>query len=84
MKEDVSLNNTEIDDNYFMNNLMTAGSVDTVFEKMLALVEKVRTFGTLINVSFDWMDSGDRQVWTENMAMFHYELLPRLNKAFSN
>ncbi|SVB00320.1 uncharacterized protein METZ01_LOCUS153174 [marine metagenome] len=84
MKDDVGIEDSEIDDDYFINNLVIAGSVETVLQRILRLIDDVGTFGTLINMSFDWINDSDRRYWMDSMALFQTELMPRLNKAIEN
>ena len=81
MKRDLESPDSEVDMDYFMKELIIAGDVDTVLERLLGLWEETGPFGTLVMMEFDWVDDDDKRAWLHSTELFNRELLPRLNKA---
>lgn len=79
MKRDLETPDSEIDMDYFMRELIIAGDVDTVLDRLLRLREETGHFGTLVMMEFDWIDEDDRKAWLYSTQLFNQELLPRLN-----
>jgi alkanesulfonate monooxygenase SsuD/methylene tetrahydromethanopterin reductase-like flavin-dependent oxidoreductase (luciferase family) len=81
MKRDLESPDSEVDMDYFMKELIIAGDVDTVLERLLGLWEETGPFGTLVMMEFDWVDDDDKRAWLHSTELFSRELLPRFNKA---
>ena len=79
MKSDPNQPDTEITEDYLIDELVIAGSVDTVIGRLQELTEFLGPFGTLINMSFDWIDENDKKSWLESMAIYQNEVIPKLN-----
>jgi len=79
MKSDPNQPDTEITEDYLIDELVIAGSVDTVIGRLQELTEFLGPFGTLINMSFDWIDENDKKGWLESMAIYQNEVIPKLN-----
>lgn len=81
MKRDLSMPDSDIEADYFMRELVIAGDVDTVLDRLLQLREETGHFGTLVMMEFDWLDEDDRRAWLHSTELFIGELLPRFNTA---
>jgi len=80
LKRDVEMSNADCNLDYFMQEQIIAGDVDTVLDRLLGLIDEIGTFGTLIMMSYDWED---KKSWLHSMELFAQELMPALNKAVS-
>ena len=61
------------------DNLVLYGSPETVANRVLALREKVGSFGTLLYAAHDW---DDRKAEMKNsMQLMAEEVMPRVNRA---
>jgi len=56
-----------------LENCVIAGSVATVTDRLVALVDRLGPFGTLVMVGHDWDGSG---VWQESMRLLATEVMP--------
>ena len=56
---------------------MIAGSVKTVTERLIALVDRLGPFGTLVSVAHDWDETG---VWQTSMRMLAQDVMPTVNQ----
>ena len=65
-------------DDYLVSNLLIAGTVDEVVDKLLAFREHIGSFGTLLYVGHDWTD---RAAMRRSMELMAEEVLPRVNRA---
>jgi len=81
MKNDLSMADSDVTMDYFMDEVIIAGDVDTALERLLRLWEEIGPFGRLIVMGFDWIDDEDRKAWLHSMELLTEELLPRFNKA---
>ena len=79
MKSDPNQPDSEITEDYLLNELVIAGSVETVIERLQELTEFLGPFGTLVNMSFDWIDQDDKKAWIESMAIYQNEVIPKLS-----
>ena len=77
-KRDLSMADSDVTMDYFLEEQIIAGNVDGVLRRLLAMVEETGDFGTLILMGFDW---DDKQSWVHSMELFARELMPALNKA---
>jgi hypothetical protein len=53
--------------------------VETVINRLQEITEYLGPFGTLINMSFDWIDESDKKDWLNSMALFQNEVIPKLS-----
>ena len=60
-----------------LDECVIAGSVKTVTERLIALVERLGPFGTLVAVGHDWGSDG---VWQESMRMLATDVMPTIAK----
>ncbi len=81
MKNDLSMADSDVDMDYFMEQIIIAGDVDTALDRLLQLWEEIGPFGRLIVMGFDWIDDEDRRAWLHSMELLTKELLPRFNRA---
>jgi alkanesulfonate monooxygenase SsuD/methylene tetrahydromethanopterin reductase-like flavin-dependent oxidoreductase (luciferase family) len=56
---------------------MIAGSVKTVTDRLIALVDRLGAFGTLVSVGHDWDDA---HLWKESMRMLASDVMPVLSQ----
>jgi alkanesulfonate monooxygenase SsuD/methylene tetrahydromethanopterin reductase-like flavin-dependent oxidoreductase (luciferase family) len=61
-----------------IDNIVIAGSPDTVAEKLLAFREQVGPFGTMVLTGLDW---DDKALWRRSMELMAHEVMPRLRQA---
>ncbi len=79
-KRDPEMSDADCNLDFLMTEQIIAGDVDTVLQRLLAMVEETGPFGTLILMSYDW---DDKESWVHSMELFANELMPALNKAMS-
>ena len=58
---------------YFMNEVVIAGSPETVAREIVELREQVGEFGNIVMVAYDW---DDQQQWMTSYELFANEVLP--------
>ena len=63
---------------YLVSQLLIAGTVDEVVERLLAFREHIGPFGTLLYVGHDWADA---PAMRRSMELMAEEVLPRVNRA---
>jgi alkanesulfonate monooxygenase SsuD/methylene tetrahydromethanopterin reductase-like flavin-dependent oxidoreductase (luciferase family) len=63
------------------NDLVIAGTVDSVVEELLAFRETTGDFGTLLYACMDWMDEA---LGRRSMQLLADEVMPRLNAALAS
>ncbi len=63
-----------------MDNLMIAGTVNSVVDQVLALREEVGDFGELVYAGMDWVDPA---LAKRSMQLMAEEVMPRVNAALS-
>jgi alkanesulfonate monooxygenase SsuD/methylene tetrahydromethanopterin reductase-like flavin-dependent oxidoreductase (luciferase family) len=78
LKHDPSLPDEAITEDYLVSQLLIAGTVDEVADKLLEFREQIGAFGTLLYVGHDWADPAAMRRSMELMAQ---EVLPRVNRA---
>lgn len=61
-----------------VNDLVIAGTVNEVVDKLLAFRETVGDFGTLVYAGHDWVDPA---LGKRSMELMATEVMPRINKA---
>ena len=75
-KRNAEMTDDECNLDYFMNEIVIAGSPETVTAKIRSLRERLGDFGTLVLVAHDW---DDKQQWVRNLELFGSEVIPALN-----
>ena len=78
MKHDPAVPDEAITDEYLVSQLLVAGTVNEVVDKLLAWREQIGAFGTLLYVGHDWTD---RAAMRRSMELMAEEVLPRVNGA---
>ena len=68
----------EITDDFMVDSLVIAGTVDKVVDEILAFREEVGDFGTLVYAGHDWVDA---KLGKRSMELMATEVMPRVNKA---
>ena len=61
-----------------MAEQVIASDVDEALRRLMVMREETGDFGTLILLSFDWID---KKSWLHSMELFANELMPALNRA---
>jgi alkanesulfonate monooxygenase SsuD/methylene tetrahydromethanopterin reductase-like flavin-dependent oxidoreductase (luciferase family) len=77
-KHDPAVPDEAVTDEYLVSQLLVAGTVNEVVDKLLAFREHVGAFGTLLYVGHDWVDRGTMR---RSMELMAEEVLPRVNRA---
>src|SRR4051812_28745360 len=78
LKHDASVPDEALTDEYLLSQLLIAGTVDQVVEKLLAFREQIGAFGTLLYVGHDWADPAAMR---RSMELMAEQVLPRVNGA---
>ena len=78
-KRDPAMSEADCNLDYFMNEVVVAGSPDDVSRQLLELRERVGSFGTLVMVAHDW---DDKERWLHSLELFAEEVMPALGKQF--
>jgi alkanesulfonate monooxygenase SsuD/methylene tetrahydromethanopterin reductase-like flavin-dependent oxidoreductase (luciferase family) len=77
-KHDRSLPDSAVTEEYLTEQLLIAGTVNEVVEKLLAFREFIGPFGTLLYCGHDWSDA---PAMRRSMELMAEEVLPRVNRA---
>jgi alkanesulfonate monooxygenase SsuD/methylene tetrahydromethanopterin reductase-like flavin-dependent oxidoreductase (luciferase family) len=77
-KTSESQDDSELTEDYMVDNLVICGSVDKVVDDILALREKSGDFGELVYAGMDWVD---QKLAKRSMELMATEVMPRVNKA---
>jgi alkanesulfonate monooxygenase SsuD/methylene tetrahydromethanopterin reductase-like flavin-dependent oxidoreductase (luciferase family) len=75
-KRDPSEPDAKITPDYVTNELVIAGTVDSVVDQLLAFRAKVGDFGTLLYACHDWIDPA---LGKRSMQLMAEQVMPRLN-----
>lgn len=65
---------------YVMDNLMIAGTVNSVVDQILALREEIGDFGEIVYAGMDWADPA---LAKRSMQLMAEEVMPRVNSAIA-
>ena len=77
-KHDPSLKDDALTDEYLVSELLIAGTVNEVVERLLAFRERIGAFGTLLYCGHDWADA---RAMRRSMELMAEQVLPRVNRA---
>jgi len=77
-KTSESQDDSELTEDYMVDNLVLCGSVDKVVDDLLALREKTGDFGEIVYAGMDWVDP---QLARRSMELMATEVMPRVNRA---
>jgi alkanesulfonate monooxygenase SsuD/methylene tetrahydromethanopterin reductase-like flavin-dependent oxidoreductase (luciferase family) len=80
-KLDPSQPDSEITPEHVTEQLVIAGSVNSVVEQILAFREKIGDFGTLLYACHDWVDPA---LGRRSMRLMAEEVMPRVNAAIGH
>ena len=69
---------SELTEDYILENLVIHGSVDRVVDEILKLREEAGEFGELVYAGMDWVDP---QLTKRSMELMATEVMPRVNAA---
>ena len=79
-KADESMRDEDVTLDYIMDNIVIAGSPNSVVDQILAMHEKTGDFGTLLCVGTDW---ADKELARTSMTLMAEEVMPAVNGALS-
>jgi len=77
-KADQNMPDSMITPEYVTDQLVIAGTVDSVVDQILAFREKVGDFGTLVYALHDWVDP---KLARRSMQLMAEQVLPKVNAA---
>jgi alkanesulfonate monooxygenase SsuD/methylene tetrahydromethanopterin reductase-like flavin-dependent oxidoreductase (luciferase family) len=77
-KHDPAVPDEAITDDYLISQMLIAGTVNEVVDKLLAFREHIGPFGTLLYCGHDWLDA---KAMRRSMELMAEEVLPRVNRA---
>ncbi len=77
-KHDPSVPDSALTDDYLIDQMLIAGTVNQVVDRLLAFREKVGPFGRLLYCGHDWADA---PAMRRSMELMAEEVLPRVNRA---
>ena len=60
-----------------LQDCVIAGSVKTVTDRLIALVDRLGPFGTLVSVGHDWDDA---DLWRDSMTMLAVDVMPAVSQ----
>jgi alkanesulfonate monooxygenase SsuD/methylene tetrahydromethanopterin reductase-like flavin-dependent oxidoreductase (luciferase family) len=79
-KHDPSVPDAALSDEYLVSQMLIAGTVSEVVDRLLAFHEDVGGFGTLLYCGHDWTDV---RAMRRSMELMAEEVLPRVNRALA-
>jgi alkanesulfonate monooxygenase SsuD/methylene tetrahydromethanopterin reductase-like flavin-dependent oxidoreductase (luciferase family) len=71
---------SELTEDYVLDNLVIHGTVDSVVDQILQLREEAGEFGELVYAGMDWVDP---QLTRRSMELMANEVMPRVNAAIA-
>jgi alkanesulfonate monooxygenase SsuD/methylene tetrahydromethanopterin reductase-like flavin-dependent oxidoreductase (luciferase family) len=77
-KHDAAVADEAITDDYLISQMLIAGTVNEVVDKLLAFRSHVGAFGTLLYCGHDWLDA---KAMRRSMELMAEQVLPRVNRA---
>jgi len=77
-KHDQALPDSALTDEYLVDQMLIAGTVNQVVDRLLAYREKVGPFGRLLYCGHDWADAAAMR---RSMELMAEEVMPRVNRA---
>ena len=77
-KHDAAAPDTVLTDEYLVEQMLVAGTVNEVVDGLLAFRERVGPFGRLLYCGHDWADPAAMR---RSMALMAEEVMPRVNRA---
>ncbi len=69
---------SELTEDYILDNLVIHGTVNKVVDEILKLREEAGPFGELVYAGMDWVDP---KLTTRSMELMAHEVMPRVNEA---
>jgi len=76
-KPNLSISDAEVNLEFILNELVIAGSVESVVDQILKFRETVGDFGTLLYCGHDWVDS---KLARRSMVLMAEQVIPKVNK----
>ena len=80
-KHDPSVPDAELTDNYLVEQMLIAGTVSEVVDKLLAFHERVGPFGRLLYVGHDWAEAGAMR---RSMELMAEQVMPRVARGLGS
>jgi alkanesulfonate monooxygenase SsuD/methylene tetrahydromethanopterin reductase-like flavin-dependent oxidoreductase (luciferase family) len=80
-KHDPSVPDDALTDDYLVDQMLIAGTVDEVVDKLLAFRERIGPFSRLLYVGHDWADA---PAMRRSMELMAGEVMPRINRALDS
>jgi alkanesulfonate monooxygenase SsuD/methylene tetrahydromethanopterin reductase-like flavin-dependent oxidoreductase (luciferase family) len=77
-KHDQALPDEALTDDYLVGEMLIAGTVDEVVDKLLAFRERMGPFGRLLYCGHDWADAAAMR---RSMELMAEQVMPRVNRA---
>jgi len=77
-KHDPALPDTALTDEYLVEQMLIAGTVNEVVDKLLQFRARIGPFGRLLYVGHDWAEAGAMR---RSMELMAEEVMPRVNRA---
>jgi alkanesulfonate monooxygenase SsuD/methylene tetrahydromethanopterin reductase-like flavin-dependent oxidoreductase (luciferase family) len=78
VKHDPAMSDAELTDDYLVGQMLIAGTVNEVVDRLLAFREKVGPFGRLLYCGHDWADAAAMR---RSMELMAEKVMPRVNRA---
>ncbi|HUK03719.1 MAG TPA: LLM class flavin-dependent oxidoreductase [Burkholderiales bacterium] len=78
LKREPSMPDAALTDDYLVGEMLIAGTVNEVVDKLLAFREAMGPFGRLLYCGHDWADPGAMR---RSMELMAEEVMPRVNRA---
>ena len=76
-KHDAAVPDEAVTDDYLVSQMLIAGTVNQVVERLLAFRERIGPFGTLLYCGHDWADA---PAMRRSMELMAEEVMPRVNR----
>ena len=80
-KHDPALADEALTDDYLIEQMLIAGTVSEVVDRLLAFRERIGPFGRLLYVGHDWADGAAMR---RSMELMAGEVMPRVNRALGS
>ena len=77
-KHEPSVPDAALTDEYLVEQMLIAGTVNEVVDKLLEFRKRVGPFGRLLYVGHDWAEAGPMR---RSMELMAEEVMPRVNRA---
>ena len=79
-KADPALPDAALTDDYLLENIVIAGSPETVARQLIRLRHDLGPFGTLLMAGHDW---DQPKLWRRSMVLLARDVMPAFSRVFS-